>query len=83
MDGVRLRQASPEIRQVLAANIRSLRERAGLTQEELASRSGLHRTYVGSVERAERNVTLGTLEAFAHAFDVCVPVLLQEGSRDV
>lgn len=38
--------------------IRSTRSAAGLSQEELAHRAGLHRTYVGSVERGERNISL-------------------------
>ncbi len=39
---------------------------------------GLHRTYVGSVERGERNVTLSTLEIFAAVLDVSVPELLTD-----
>jgi len=73
-----LRAASPELRSILARNIRRLRGEMGMSQEELAVASGLHRTYVGSVERGERNVTLSTLEAFSHALGVSVPGLLRE-----
>jgi len=73
-----LRAASPELRSILARNVRSLRGEMGLSQEELAAVSGLHRTYVGSVERGERNVTLSTLEAFSRALGVSVPALLRE-----
>ena len=48
-------------RQILARNMRRLRTSAGLSQEELADRSGLHRTYISSVERAQRNVSLDNL----------------------
>ncbi len=53
----------------LAANVRSIRLGLGLSQEELANRSGLHRTYVGAIERAERNVSLATVEALATGLD--------------
>jgi transcriptional regulator with XRE-family HTH domain len=69
-------QRGLELRKVLAENIRAIRRQKGLSQEELAEICGLHRTYVGSVERAERNVTLSTLEAFATALGVSVPDLL-------
>ncbi|WP_243152907.1 helix-turn-helix domain-containing protein [Sporotomaculum syntrophicum] len=73
-----LRKPSIKIRQVLAKNIRDLRQSANLSQEEFAELCGLHRTYVGAVERAERNVTLSTLEAFATALGVSVADLLRE-----
>lgn len=50
--------AIPPPKQILAANLKRLRSSAGLSQEELADRAGLHRTYISSVERGERNVTL-------------------------
>jgi transcriptional regulator with XRE-family HTH domain len=50
--------------------IRALREARGLTQEQLADLAGVHRTYVGSVERGERNVTVETLSRFAEALEV-------------
>jgi transcriptional regulator with XRE-family HTH domain len=62
----------------LAANIRSLRESAGISQEQLGRRAGLHRTYVGGVERGERNVTLSTLEKLAGALGCSVIDLLEK-----
>lgn len=63
---------------ILADNIRAYRRVNRLSQEELADRCNLHRTYVGSVERGERNVTLRTLETFAAVLEVSVPELLTE-----
>ena len=47
--------------------VRKARLQAGLSQEELADQADLHRTYIGSVERGERNVSLGNLYALADA----------------
>lgn len=50
--------------------IRRLRHEASLSQEKLAERCELHRTYVGAVERGEKNVTVVTARKFAEAFDL-------------
>lgn len=71
-----VRKSSDALRAVLAENIKSFRRRKGLSQEELAEQCGLHRTYIGSVERHERNVTLSTLEILASTLGVTVPDLL-------
>lgn len=64
------------LRVILAENLRFLRKIQGCSQDELADRCGLHRTYIGSVERRERNVSLSTLEVLARALGVSVPELL-------
>ncbi len=48
-------------------NIRRLREQSSLSQEELAARCQLHRTYVGAIERGERNIGLQNVVRLAHA----------------
>jgi transcriptional regulator with XRE-family HTH domain len=78
MKNKQLRKPSNKLTKLLAKNIRKLRYDNNLSQEKLAELCGLHRTYVGSVERGERNVTLSSLEAFASAFKVKVIDLLKE-----
>ena len=73
--------AKPDLRDVLAENIRSYRQAHGVSQDVFADQCGVHRTYVGSVERCERNVTLATLELFAKAMDCSVPELLSPRTR--
>jgi transcriptional regulator with XRE-family HTH domain len=51
----------------LGENLRKAREKCGLSQEELAYKAGVHRTYVGGVERGEYNVTVLTLLKFTKA----------------
>ena len=70
--------STSSLRAVLAANLRQFRKAHGYSQEELADRCDLHRTYIGSVERKERNVSLSTLEVLAEALGVSVPELLTE-----
>ena len=50
--------------------VRALRAAAGLTQEEVGTAAGLHRTYIGGVERGERNLTLRTVERLADILGV-------------
>jgi transcriptional regulator with XRE-family HTH domain len=60
----------------IGRNIRRLRQAKGLSQESLAEHAELHRTYVGGVERGERNVTLLSLERIAVALEVELVALL-------
>jgi len=64
----------------LGETVRRLRESEGVSQEELADRCGLHRTYVGSVERGERNVSLANIVRLARALKT-LPAALLEGLR--
>jgi transcriptional regulator with XRE-family HTH domain len=82
MPSRQLRKPSALLTRILAQNIVRWRRSRGLSQEELADVCGLHRTYVGSVERGERNVTLSTLEVFATALGVSVTDLLTKGGDE-
>ncbi len=73
-----MRKPSTQITEILSCNIRRLRAGIALSQEQLADKCGLHRTYVGAVERGERNVTLSSLELLSSALGVDVPTLLSE-----
>lgn len=52
--------------------VREQRLLLGLSQEELASRAGVHRTYVGMIERAEKNITLTNVEKIAKALKLSI-----------
>lgn len=66
------------LRRVVAGNVRRLRSGLGLSQEGLALDAGLHRTYVGAIERAERNLSLDNIERLAVALKVAPAELLIE-----
>src|SRR6266850_2165633 len=68
-------------RRLIAANLRRLRALRGLSQEALADRAGMHRTYLGSVERAERNVSIDNVCRLAWALGVDVRRLLTSKRR--
>jgi transcriptional regulator with XRE-family HTH domain len=74
-------KAKPPARRIFAENLRNARLAKELSQEDLAESASLHRTYVGSVERAERNVSIDNMERLAAAVGVSLPSLLQEGKR--
>ena len=57
--------------------VRTLRKAKGLSQEQLAERTGLHRTYIGGIERGERNVSLINIVRLANALEVSPSDLLQ------
>ena len=61
---------------IFATNLRRLRLERELSQELLAEMANLHRTYVGSVERGERNVSIDNMESFANALNVSLREML-------
>jgi len=63
-------------RRILATNMRSLRREYGWSQERLAEAAGLHRTYVGAVEREERNVSIDNVDRIAKALRISTARLL-------
>jgi transcriptional regulator with XRE-family HTH domain len=65
-----------KLRKVFAANVRRRRLERGVSQEAFADLCGLHRTYIGSIERAERNVSLDNIERIANALQVGAAELL-------
>ena len=56
--------------------VRAIRVQKGLSQEQLAHIAGVDRTYIGMIERAEKNVTLVTIEKIANALSVTINELL-------
>ena len=60
-------------------NLRALRKARGLSQEGLAELSGLHYTYIGGIERGERNVSIDNIGRLADAFGLDARELLQPG----
>jgi transcriptional regulator with XRE-family HTH domain len=63
-------------------NIRRVREEKGLTQEELGDLAGLHRAYIGQIERGEKNIGIRNLERIATALGVTIRDLLDLSSVD-
>ncbi len=56
-------------------NVRKIRQMRNLSQENLAEKANLHRTYIGMIERAEKNITLCNIEKIAVALDVKIDQL--------
>jgi len=68
--------------QQFGERVRHLRQKAKLSQEELAARVGIHRTYMGGVERGERNLGLINILRIADALDVSPASLFKGIERD-
>jgi transcriptional regulator with XRE-family HTH domain len=76
-----LRSPALTARERFASNLKRLRQIHRISQEELADRAGLHRTYVGSVERGERNISIDNMERLAIALNLDVADLLKAVRR--
>lgn len=68
-----------KLRGVVARNVRTMREAAGLSQEELAHAARVHTTYLSGVENGHRNPTLDVIERLANALAVEPASLLEKG----
>lgn len=66
------------LRTILSQNMKYHREIAGLSQEDLADKCGLHRTYISDIERCNRNVSIDNIEKIAIALNVTASDLLKE-----
>ena len=58
--------------------VRDLRKERGLSQEQLAFKADLHRTYIGMIERAEKNITLINIEKISNSLNVSIKELFNE-----
>jgi len=67
----------PNIQKQLGSRIRDLRKKRGWTQEQLAAVAGRHWTYIGGIERGERNITVEVVGDIARALDVNVEELFR------
>tara|TARA_R110002012_G_C11673634_1_gene613374 strand:- start:6625 stop:6843 length:219 start_codon:yes stop_codon:yes gene_type:complete len=67
-----------EILNKFGERVRQLRKQKDISQEELAHRADLHRTYIGMIERAEKNITLLNIEKIANALEVKVSEILND-----
>jgi transcriptional regulator with XRE-family HTH domain len=69
-----------DLQRQVGRNLRAYREAQGLSQEAFADVLGVHRTYMGGIERGERNLTLKSLERLAARIDIDPLVLLGQGA---
>lgn len=68
---------SKTVRNKFGKRVRELRKQKGWSQEQLADEAGLHRTYVGSIERGEQNVSLDNIEKLAKTFKIPIGQLFK------
>lgn len=66
------------LREILADNMKYLRLKIDISQEDFADRCGLHRTYISDIERCNRNVSIDNIERIASAFNISASDLLKE-----
>ena len=72
-----------DIKNIVGENIRKCRQNLGLSQEELATKAKLHRTYIGGVERGERNITIESLNRITDALNINIEEVFHEEDKNV
>lgn len=71
-----------DIRKKLGIRVRELRKSMGWSQEELGEKAGLHPTYIGGIERGERNVSLDNVAKLSSAFKMSVAELFEFSEKE-
>lgn len=71
-----------EILNIFGSNVRKYRRLLGISQVELANRAELHRTYIGMIERAEKNITLVNIEKISKALEVPIEYLIKNNNSE-
>ena len=67
---------------IFATNVRKYRLQQNLSQEKLAEKTGLHRTYISALEREQRNISLDNVQRIAEALSVSAFILFREDDID-
>ena len=70
--------ANNDVKTTFGQRVRALRKRVGLSQEQLALKCGLDRTYIGGVERGERNISIVNVEKIARAMELSPKDLFED-----
>ena len=70
--------SSKNILEIFGGNVQKYRKKKQVSQEKLAELADVHRTYVGMIERAEKNITLRNMEKIANALGVGIKDLLEQ-----
>lgn len=74
-------ESKHEILNIFGENVRKFRRLLNISQEELAHKADMHRTYIGMIERAEKNITLINIEKIANALEVNITDLIGNGKK--
>ena len=72
------KKRTPEIRIQFGLAVKQRREELGLTQETLAAKAGLHRSYIGDIERGKRNIAIDNLSKLVEAMGLSVPAFFSK-----
>ncbi|VTT98786.1 xre family transcriptional regulator : Helix-turn-helix domain protein OS=Crinalium epipsammum PCC 9333 GN=Cri9333_1487 PE=4 SV=1: HTH_3 [Gemmataceae bacterium] len=75
------RRAAPDVRERFGDAVRTRREELKMTQEDLAEKAGIHRTYLSDVERGTRNLSLVNIEKLAAALSITMSKLFEAVDR--